>query len=118
MQVCNDWVNYCARADYTEVDCADLCEKWLMSMLEEVSNNVSVLCHFLQSLIMPLCSGVENELRIRLHTHLQLNERNPLVDAFETANISHTQHILRLPPMVLGSQLIDIKSSVTSFAST
>ncbi|KAK3730652.1 hypothetical protein QZH41_008272, partial [Actinostola sp. cb2023] len=62
--------------------------------------------HFLQ----PLCRDIETDLRLHIHQHLQLDDRNPF-----KVGMRDLSHFLKLRPIRLFDKFIDIKAYVTHY---
>ena len=57
-----------------------------------------------QHLLEPLCRAVETDLRLSIHTHLKLDERNPF-----KVPMQDVSHFLKMKPIRFFSYFIDIK---------
>lgn len=57
-------------------------------------------------ILQPLCHDIETSLRLSVHVHLQVNERNPF-----TSNIPDYGPLLRVRPMRFFDKYIDIKGN-------
>ncbi|EDO43986.1 predicted protein, partial [Nematostella vectensis] len=65
--------------------------------------------HFLR----PLCRDIETELRLHIHQHLQLDDRNPF-----KVGMRDLSHFLKLRPIRFFDNFIDIKAHVTHYLDT
>uniref|UniRef100_A0A914VWE5 WASH complex subunit 7 n=1 Tax=Plectus sambesii TaxID=2011161 RepID=A0A914VWE5_9BILA len=66
---------------------------------------------FEQSFLTKLCETIETDLRLSIHTHLQLNDRNP----FKTNDAVHISPILKVPPLRIRDEFIDIQRYVEHY---
>lgn len=58
-----------------------------------------------QSFLCKICEVIETDLRLSIHTHLQLDSRSP----FRGQEQSHVSPLLDIPPLTLRNRFIDIK---------
>ncbi|XP_072038890.1 WASH complex subunit 4-like [Amphiura filiformis] len=65
---------------------------------------------FKEHLLDPLCRGVETDLRLSIHTHLKLDERNPF-----KVPLQDISHFLKMKPIRFFSYFLDIKEYVTHY---
>ncbi|XP_071816027.1 WASH complex subunit 4-like [Apostichopus japonicus] len=63
-----------------------------------------------EHLIEPICRGVETDLRLSIHTHLQLDSRNPFKVSLKDIN-----QFLRMKPIRFFNYFIDIKEHVIHY---
>lgn len=68
------------------------------------ANSNSFDSFFTQNLLSPLCQAIETDLRLQIHTHLQLDDRNPF-----KVGMRDLSHLLRVRPIRLFDRLINIK---------
>ena len=62
--------------------------------------------------IDPLCQHLETDLRLQVHSHLQLDDRNP----FQTnGGVNDASEFLNVPPFLLGEKYINIKAKVEAY---
>ena len=61
-------------------------------------------------LLSHLCTDIENDLRISTHTHLKLDQRNPLKQ-----KLKELQQFLRLPPLIFYDKVINVKAHVERY---
>jgi len=57
-----------------------------------------------QHLVGPLCQAIETDLRLAIHLHLQLDDRNPF-----KVGLKDLSHLLKLRPVRLFDRYINIK---------
>ena len=63
-------------------------------------------------MIDPLCQHLETDLRLQVHSHLQLDDRNP----FQTnGGVNDASEFLNVPPFLLGEKYINIKAKVEAY---
>ena len=55
----------------------------------------------------PLCRAVETDLRLSIHTHLQLDERNPF-----KVTLQDITHFLKMKPLRFFSYFVDMKGKL------
>ena len=60
--------------------------------------------------INPLCEYLETDLRLQVHSHLQLDDRNPF-----HGKVNDASGFLALPPLLLGEMYINIKAKVEAY---
>ncbi len=63
-----------------------------------------------ESFLNKLCEVIETDLRLSIHTHLQLDSRSP----FRGQEQSHVAPLFDLPPLRLRNHSVDIKSELIS----
>eukprot|EP00057_Strongylocentrotus_purpuratus_P007399 XP_011661873.1 PREDICTED: WASH complex subunit 7 [Strongylocentrotus purpuratus] len=63
-----------------------------------------------EHLLEPLCRAVETDLRLSIHNHLQLDDRNPF-----KVTLKDISHFLKMKPIRFFSYFIDIKAHVTHY---
>ncbi|VDM37100.1 unnamed protein product [Toxocara canis] len=68
---------------------------------------------FEKRFLAKLCEAVETDLRLSIHSHLQLEDRTPK-DALHDVNL-HLVDLVQLAPLRLGEQMIDIKRYVERY---
>ena len=61
-------------------------------------------------MINPLCEYLETDLRLQVHSHLQLDDRNPF-----HGKVNDASGFLALPPLLLGEMYINIKAKVEAY---
>ena len=61
-------------------------------------------------MINPLCEYLETDLRLQVHSHLQLDDRNPF-----HGKVNDASGFLALPPLLLGEMYINIKAKVEGY---
>ncbi|XP_052679123.1 WASH complex subunit 4-like isoform X3 [Crassostrea angulata] len=66
--------------------------------------------YFKENLLSPLCQAIETDLRLQIHTHLQLDDRNPF-----KVGMRDLSHLLRVRPIRLFDRLINIKAYVEHY---
>ena len=57
-----------------------------------------------------LCEYLETDLRLQVHSHLQLDDRNPF-----HGKVNDASGFLALPPLLLGEVYINIKAKVEAY---
>lgn len=65
-----------------------------------------------KSFLSKICEVIETDLRLSIHTHLQLDSRSP----FRGQEQSHVAPLLEIPPLTLRNRFVDIKSMVYKIA--
>ncbi|XP_022098788.1 WASH complex subunit 4-like [Acanthaster planci] len=65
---------------------------------------------FKEHLLDPLCRGVETDLRLSIHNHLQLDSRNPF-----RVPLQDVSHFIKMRPIRFFNNFLDIKASVTHY---
>ncbi|XP_071485715.1 WASH complex subunit 4-like [Diadema antillarum] len=63
-----------------------------------------------EHLLEPLCRAVETDLRLSIHNHLQLDDRNPF-----KVTLKDISHFLKMKPVRFFCYFIDIKAHVTHY---
>ncbi|XP_052780074.1 WASH complex subunit 4-like isoform X2 [Mya arenaria] len=63
-----------------------------------------------ECLLDPLCHGIETDLRLHIHLHLQLDDRNPY-----KVGLKDLSHLLKLRPIRLFDRYINVKSYVEHY---
>ncbi|XP_061187838.1 WASH complex subunit 4-like isoform X2 [Saccostrea echinata] len=66
--------------------------------------------YFKEHLLDPLCQSIETDLRLQIHTHLQLDDRNPF-----KVGLKDLSHLLKVRPIRLFDRLINIKAYVEHY---
>ena len=74
--------------------------KWNLLKFLNVSFN-------LQNLLDPLCREIETDLRLQIHLHLQLDDRNPF-----KIGLKDLSQLLKLRPIRLFDRYINVKSEL------
>eukprot|EP01136_Pigoraptor_vietnamica_P005657 Opistho-1_new@37581 len=64
-------------------------------------------------LLDPLCREIETDLRLHIHSHLQLDDRNPF-----KVGLKDLSHYLKVRPIRFFDRYIDIKAHVTHYLDT
>ncbi|KAL5260221.1 hypothetical protein ACHWQZ_G010367 [Mnemiopsis leidyi] len=87
----------------------------MMKHLSTETNKIELLekdvkDHFEKEILQPLCNEIETDLRLSTHSHLQLDDRNPL--KYGKKNISA---LLATPPIRFFDSYLDIKKHVTHY---
>ena len=57
-----------------------------------------------------MCEYLETDLRLQVHSHLQLDDRNPF-----HGKVNDASGFLALPPLLLGEMYINIKAKVEAY---
>eukprot|EP01137_Pigoraptor_chileana_P013132 Opistho-2@66313 len=65
------------------------------------------------NLLDPLCREIETDLRLHIHSHLQLDDRNPF-----KVGLKDLSHYLKVRPIRFFDRYIDIKGYVTHYLDT
>ncbi|XP_056000960.1 WASH complex subunit 4-like isoform X5 [Ostrea edulis] len=63
-----------------------------------------------EHLLDPLCQSIETDLRLQIHTHLQLDDRNPF-----KVGMKDLSHLLKVRPIRLFDRFINIKGYVEHY---
>lgn len=66
---------------------------------------ICILCF---KVLVPLCTRIENDLRLETHGHLQLDDRNPFRNTNDGVS-TDLVHFVRLRPVVLGNYSCSVK---------
>ena len=61
-------------------------------------------------ILNPLCYDLETDLRLHVHSHLKLDERNPF-----KSGLQNLSQFLQVPPIPFGDQYINIKAHVEAY---
>lgn len=72
-----------------------------------------IFSEFEKRFLSKLCEAVETDLRLSIHSHLQLEDRTPK-DALHDANLRLVD-LVQLPSLRLGEQLINVKRYVERY---
>jgi WASH complex subunit 7 len=64
--------------------------------------------HFKEKILIPLCTAVEEDLRLSSHLHLQLDDRNP----FKVGGFKDLKHLLNIKPIRFFERMIDVNGRV------
>nr|XP_006817005.1 PREDICTED: WASH complex subunit 7-like [Saccoglossus kowalevskii] len=72
--------------------------------------NKEILSHLKEHLLDRLCRDVETDLRLSIHTHLQLDDRNPFKVGLKNMN-----QFLLLKPIKFFDNFIDVKAYVSHY---
>ncbi|KXJ13474.1 WASH complex subunit 7 [Exaiptasia diaphana] len=81
----------------------------LPTYLDDLYEN-AVDAHRLHHFLQPLCRDIETDLRLHIHQHLQLDDRNPF-----KVGMRDLSHFLKLRPIRFFDRFIDIKAYVTHY---
>ncbi|XP_059151833.1 WASH complex subunit 4-like isoform X4 [Physella acuta] len=79
-------------------------EKLLEAFDREIMRNVN------EHLLEPLCRSIETDLRLHIHLHLQLDDRNPF-----KVGLRDLSHLLQVKPIRFFNRTIDMKSHVSHY---
>ena len=60
-----------------------------------------ILGYFRQRVLEPLCRDIETELRLQAHSHLKLDDDNPLM---KESGLQDSNHLLKLQPMYFSGR--------------
>ena len=71
---------------------------------------IEILNNFFSQIINPLCEYLETDLRLQVHSHLQLDDRNPF-----RGGVNDASGFLDIPPLLLGEKYINIKAKVEAY---
>nr|XP_039256887.1 WASH complex subunit 4-like [Styela clava] len=66
-----------------------------------------------QNLLVKVCKEIENDLRLSVHTHLKLDDRNPY-----KVGLKGLRQLLSIKPLHFLNQMIDIKDYVSHYIDT
>eukprot|EP00128_Syssomonas_multiformis_P018373 Colp12_sorted_trinity150504_noHs@17166 len=66
-----------------------------------------------QHILQRLCQDIEKDLRLSIHHHLQLDERNPFKEG-----VRPLSNFLKIRPLLFFHRRIDIKAHVTHYLDT
>ena len=65
------------------------------------------------NLVEPLCHGVENDLRLHIHMHLKVADRNPFA-----TGVRDLTPFLRMPPLRVFDESLNLKANVEHYLDT
>ncbi|KAK2567753.1 WASH complex subunit 4 [Acropora cervicornis] len=80
-------------------------------MLDTFEKEISDTLH--EHLLQPLCRDIETELRLHIHQHLQLDDRNPF-----KVGMRDLSHFLKIKPIRFFNQFVNVKEHVTHYLDT
>ncbi|PFX13788.1 WASH complex subunit 7 [Stylophora pistillata] len=80
-------------------------------MLEVFEKEIGDTLH--ENLLQPLCRDIETDLRLHIHQHLQLDDRNPF-----KVGMRDLSQFLKMRPVRFFHQFINIKQHVTHYLDT
>ena len=70
-------------------------------------NYIVFLTPCVQHLLAPLCRSIETDLRLHIHLHLQLDDRNPF-----KVGMRDLSHLLRVRPIRFFERTINVKGEL------
>ncbi|XP_052261533.1 WASH complex subunit 4-like isoform X2 [Dreissena polymorpha] len=69
--------------------------------------------HVKEQLLAPLCQAIETDLRLHIHLHLQLDDRNPF-----KVGLKDLSQLLKLRPVRLFDRYVNVKAYVEHYLNT
>ncbi|KAI6650453.1 hypothetical protein LOD99_5890 [Oopsacas minuta] len=68
--------------------------------------------HIRNKLLDPICNQVETDLRLSIHTHLKLDDRNPFKQRDDLIDLTH---FIRLPAIEIFTRTVDMKAHLRHY---
>ncbi len=101
------YVDNIASVSYESASCKSA-SNWQMDSLQcqVASFSHSSITVLLQHLLQPLCREIETDLRLHIHMHLQLDDRNPF-----KVGLKDRAAFIRLQPIRFFDTYINIKGT-------